>query len=307
MLDKTAQLWRRFLARRFRRRPLLPFLLAATLAVGSAVFGNKPDLAAWSTHGAAWPAFVFALLGFVFGVQGLLAIWLLSARRGWLPRSVLAAGYLPLMGWYIADDRPLAQWITFCAALFCGQVLWVAATRVMTRNRRSRNALAPPVFRFKVATVLVLMIVLACILAAARGASWLLLGYGVLPWLLAVELYFPAVLLLIVSLGGRSARLAAVVLLIALAGYTAALSLIFDEGWFPINALCWNLSQAGVTLVWLLGVRSKARRGANLLDLATVQKPPPGPPPKLHQPEDAEPNDDGAGTAEAAGPIDLHA
>lgn len=159
--EKYRRLWRR----RLRRRPLLPFLLAATLAV-DAVLLTLPDK--WrSDH-------VDLATISVLGAQlSLLAIWTTHSLRQWLPRLCISIGLILAVttqvdrsdaGSYV---RPviLGIFATSSTGLLCLRAVLVsrlAKSRLRWRHRKQLG----------IATILWMTLAVAMLIAALREAQW---------------------------------------------------------------------------------------------------------------------------------------
>lgn len=159
--EKYRRLWRR----RLRRRPLLPFLLAAMLAV-DAVLLTLPDK--WRSDQVD-----LATISVLGAQLSLLAIWTTHSIRQWLPRLCIAIGLILAVtaqvdrsdaGSYV---RPviLGIFASSSTGLLCLRVALVsrlAKSRLRWRHRRQLG----------IATILWMTLAVAMLIAALREAQW---------------------------------------------------------------------------------------------------------------------------------------
>jgi hypothetical protein len=123
-------LWRR----RLRRRPLLPFLLAATLAV---------DVVLAASLQASPNAAFIAGFGFLLGQIGLLAVWSLHTPRWIAQRLLLALGVTVIVGrWFLSTEAEDIPWYTtFVLAIDCIVLAgfhWIRQRRKLLHTKRRR-------------------------------------------------------------------------------------------------------------------------------------------------------------------------
>lgn len=178
--EKYRRLWRR----RLRRRPLLPFLLAAFAAADVAVLrfaeSSRSDFAELS---------LLAMLG---AQLGLLAIWTTHSMRGWAPRAAISTGLLMMaVSWVEQPDED--QYIrAVIFPTFAVTALGVIISRWMASSHLRRNVIAARKRKFGIATVLWVTLVVALLIAVLRNADWSVLA-NPLTLILAVVEAAPAI------------------------------------------------------------------------------------------------------------------
>jgi len=183
--ERYRRLWRR----RLRRRPLLPFLLLATLAVDAVLWvgarGDNP-----------------VVTGLVAGQLALLGAWVTWAPRGVTPRAVVALAAtllaLALTGTLALGERadrvqatpyhdvdlPGLATAVILASL-AATTLGAAAVRLLQRLRRGLRA--PLRTRVGIAALLWATAFAAAALAFGRTAQWDVLTAGLVAVLVVVE------------------------------------------------------------------------------------------------------------------------
>jgi hypothetical protein len=157
--------WRRLWRRRLRRRPLLPFLLAAFLAV-DAVLLTLPD---------KWRSDQIDLATIsVLGAQlSLLAIWTTHSRRQWLPRLCITVGLILAVTTQVdrSDAGSYVRPVIFVIFAFSSTGLLclravlgsrLAKSRLRWRHRKQLG----------IATILWMTLAVAMLIAALREAQW---------------------------------------------------------------------------------------------------------------------------------------
>ncbi len=183
---KYRRLWRR----RLRRRPLLPFLLAAFMAADFAVLrfaeSSRSDVAALS------------LLAMVGAQLGLLAIWATHSPRGWAPRAAVSTALLlAAVSWVEQPDED--QYIrAVIFPTFAVTSLGVTISRWIASSHQGRRTIAQRKPRFGIATVLWITLVVALLITVLRNAGWSVLSYP-LTLLLAIAEAAPAIAIIAVD------------------------------------------------------------------------------------------------------------
>ncbi|TWT96826.1 hypothetical protein Pla108_26000 [Botrimarina colliarenosi] len=169
--ESHRRLWRR----RLRRRPLLPFLLAAFVAV---------DVVALNLGGASVSDWVELAVLALFGAQlSLLAIWTTHSLRGWAPRlTITSALLLTAIGLVEqpGEEDYLRPVVFPIFALTCLGVMvarWLASAAGPT-------TISPRRSRFGIATILWATLVVAILIAALRDVEW---GYLLSPLILLLS------------------------------------------------------------------------------------------------------------------------
>jgi hypothetical protein len=175
--EKYRRLWRR----RLRRRPLLPFLLAATLAIDLVLHFVPIDWEKESLGGAV-------LLGFLAHQLGLLGTWITHARRGLLSRlgmsvvlltlALLSMGSIPfrdpsnakgVIEFFELVSSGIVQAIVFitmfASAIATGSVQF--AHRLLDRRLANHSNR-----RFTIASLLWITLVITLLLGFGRYAAW---------------------------------------------------------------------------------------------------------------------------------------
>lgn len=175
--------YRRLWQRRFRRRPLLPFLLLATVAVNAVAIATlflevgHQDLV--EGIAAAWIA----------GQMQLVAVWTVWHQRGFIARALCTLIACPVLAkcfhWssdnYFIDEYPIILFV-FC----CGAICTAVATSILLWINRAiakdLSSVAYPRWRFTVVNLLGLMTIVAIFALVSndfRGID-LLQGRGLL-------------------------------------------------------------------------------------------------------------------------------
>lgn len=204
--EKYRRLWRR----RLRRRPLLPFLLAATLAVDLAVrFANGWEEESFGS--------VFAL-GYFAGQLGLLGIWITHARRGLLPRIGLAIVTVSI-ALLLIDSLRLSEpessesapryWAETMSASVQAIVLATLGTTVVAAGVTrlivlyfDNRLISHRRGQFKISTLLWLTLILALLLGFGRYAAWDAVANSDVAMLIAAE-SLPVAIMLSASMWSR--------------------------------------------------------------------------------------------------------
>lgn len=153
--EKYRRLWRR----RLRRRPLLPFLLAATLAVDVLIAASidfRRDTLA-----------TVAGCGFLLAQVGLMAAWSLHSPRWVAQRLLIGLGVSVVLGWwFLGNDADNLDWfVTFVLAID------VLILSVLFRFRR-KNLLQPRLGRYGIGGLLSWTTIAAVAIAALRSVDW---------------------------------------------------------------------------------------------------------------------------------------
>lgn len=256
MPSKTAESYRRLLTRRLHRRPLLPFLLAATLAVEVVLL--VADLK-FDRLEDDFSLTVFAIFGYRFGQLGLVSLWLVSSRRGWFGRLVVAAAVVAWIARSLESDDPFnsfADWATLLGAtllmqtIFCFLVVlrefWSRGDRLMRERRQ-----------FSVGGLLLAMTVSAAAAAASRGVVWRLFVDWNIVFLACCEATFPAMLWWALARTRRRWFAVLVTFPLLLLGYSLSLSFVFEEGSPSLEWTVYIAAQGAVILLWVLALRSQ--------------------------------------------------
>lgn len=255
MFSKSYQRYRRLIQRRLRRRPLLPFLLAATAAVGCvlpfAPRGVTSPIDVWDSLAS------YGALGFLIGLQGLAAIWLVSALRSWVVRLAAAGAVIASFAWFVgrADRFEFASWASFFSVALAMQCVFVLLVKMALRWWRPRRGLSRRRLRFSMAGVLALMTAVAILAALGRQARGGVLEHPGPLLLLVAESTLPAILFLIVSLCRKTWLALLVVTLFVIPPYTYWLVGVAPSDPVLITWGPYLLTQVTVTLTWLLGLR----------------------------------------------------
>ncbi|QDV76001.1 hypothetical protein K2D_42260 [Planctomycetes bacterium K2D] len=182
--------WRRLWRRRLKRRPLLPFLLAAFVAADIAVLrfaeSSRSDFAELS---------LLAMLG---AQLGLLAIWTTHSMRGWAPRVAISTGLL-MTAVSLVEQPDEDQYIrAVIFPTFAVTALGVIFSRWIASSHQRRKVIAVRKRKFGIATVLWITLVVALLIAVLRNAGWSVLAYP-LTLILAVVEAAPAVAMVAVD------------------------------------------------------------------------------------------------------------
>lgn len=175
--------YRRLWRRRLRRRPLLPFLLAATLAV---------DLAIWFSGGEFDNPYTG---GFIGGQIALLGVWVTHHRRGALARIVVALAVLLLAmqgtfglplepkaetseiefeddSIFSFDFRPIVYVVVSVMAALTSLFAW-AVRAVCARGTRTHGLRRP--VRLHISSLLWVTLIVVVIISFGRRGAWSIL------------------------------------------------------------------------------------------------------------------------------------
>ncbi|TWT90976.1 hypothetical protein Mal64_13750 [Pseudobythopirellula maris] len=245
---------RRTLPERLGRRPLTPFLLAATVALDLVlvVLGLNAETDDRTVY-----------TGPLVAQVGLLAVWASSRRRGALVRFTLAAvGVVALTVLTIAlhEGDFVALYGTWLGADFALAFLGCVAVRWVLGSGSRRRRMAPP-RQFSIAGVLVVTTLTAVGASlASRNVFGIVLGDLELLSVIATEAAMPP-LCLALALRLRNPLVA----LLAMVGMIAVLvlgcGLVISA---PTNGwrvpLLYFAGQTVFLAAWLLGVRERGRR-----------------------------------------------
>lgn len=155
--------YRRLLQRRLRQRPLLPLLLAATVAVDTAV--------AVANGGAAGLPYSWGLAGFFAAQIGLLAIWATHQPRHVAPRLCATLAATGLLAVTLDPETPIGIALSGVYAILAANLLAVLAVRLLA-GRFSRRLRRPWRRRFTVATLLWTTLLTALVCVIARWGDW---------------------------------------------------------------------------------------------------------------------------------------
>lgn len=250
---------RRLLRRRLYRRPLLPFLLLATLVVDIVLIA-APEA---RLDESLWGAFA---IGSITGQIALLAVWVLSFRRMWRVRMCIALLSVVALAMLLRDTMWSEQGVMLayvaCAfgscLLSCGAVLGV---RTWWRGGASRRRK----WRFNVGSMITTTTLLALGVTIAMHIDWDVMTQSDVWVAVALESLSPAVVYAI-TLMTRSIRRAvyAILALVALGAAVAALQPGPDSPFISWVTVIWAYYLYGVgafltTSVWLLGLRVRRR------------------------------------------------
>lgn len=285
VLEKSLQRWRRLIARRLRRRPLLPFLLVATLAINPVLSIVWQSAAGFSYEAVAT---AFACVGCWSGQIGLLAAWLVSARRNWWGRLATGLGALLLLDVTLTQEPDsLATAATLTVAFFALQTALCLAPRLVAGRWARRPTDLRRRVHYSIGDVIVLMTVASAAAAGARFASWEAFDdegavFVLLPLATATTAYA-------IALSLRNALAASAVCLgVSLAIAYGSKFVAGDPSQVWVN-LAFFVPQATIILVWMYGVRVRRRRVRRV----ATPPPPQGPPAtaaplKMPTPDEAE-------------------
>ena len=244
----------RVFSRRWRRRPLLPFLIASTAAVDLAA-AFTPEV---QNSGDAGALLGLCLLGLVVGQIGLLAIWVASYRSGIATRLCVALPMLVVLALLLR--RPLGLGVqvlgtyaglSFATTLItCSLVYWVHG-----RTRKGIKKTRSP--RFTIGWLIALTTATALVLVGARLLDWELLSESQVLVSVALESLVPAAVLAVVLFAGRvTTALYVLLTLVALGAFLAAASATATAGvGWALYLHC--LGQVIVVAVWLLGLQAR--------------------------------------------------
>jgi len=153
--EKYRRLWRR----RLRRRPLLPFLLAATVAVDVLIAASidvRKDTLATITG-----------FSFLLAQVGLIAAWSLHTTRWVAQRLLIALGVSVVLGWWFFtnDSDNLLWFVTFVLA---ADVLVLSVWHWSRRHKLLRSKRR----RYGIGGLLAWTTIAAVLLAALRSVDW---------------------------------------------------------------------------------------------------------------------------------------
>lgn len=151
--------WRRLWRRRLRRRPLLPFLLAATLAVdmliAASIDARRDTLA--------------TVVGFSFLLAqvGLIAAWSLHTPRWVAQRLLLALGVSVVLGWwFFTNDTDNLLW--YATFVLAADVFVLSGYHWF----RSRKLLRPKRRRYGIGGLMAWTTIAAVSISALRSVDW---------------------------------------------------------------------------------------------------------------------------------------
>ena len=271
---------RRLIRRRFYRRPLLPFLIAATLAVDLVAAVLIGTLFARPGGGDPFLLMLsYSLLGLLVGQIGLLAIWATSSRSGMLGRLCIC-WLLGLALWLLvalsfrSEGGALVAYTLSAFTISwasCGVTQWIAG--------RWRRGLKPRgKRRVTIVALLQLTTIVALIATASRFGDFSFISDpGFLLGIITESLLYAMVLGVVLVCGTVTRSVYALLTL-------AALGLLFTSyvvsWWQPLQLFeYWSLylfylCQAVVIAVWLLGLKARRTALGVAMDEVKKQAPP---------------------------------
>lgn len=222
MPEPARSKWRRLWRRRLRRRPLLPFVLAAFVALDLAIFSLQEKSVDEGVR----------IVGYVLlsAQTSLLAIWVTQSWRGWAPRLSLAVVlvWLAVLGYERPEETDDVLAVAY--AVFGMELVGSIAARAVASALLRRGSIRRPP-RFRIDSLLWATFATVVVITALRTANketlWL---DGVLGICLFEAIPAPIVVFLYsLNLGALVRRLGLVALLTALVGivYYAAMALLF--------------------------------------------------------------------------------
>ena len=270
---------RRLLRRRFYRRPLLPFLLAATLALDLMIAMLPVDL----FQGEA--TITTLATGLIVGQIGLLALWVVSYRTAWRSRLCLTllllaalAGILQRTVQTTLDIALSYSVVAFAGALItCGAVHWFLAWRHGLRS-------IPRHWRFNIASMIAATTLIALIAVIIRYGNWTIMSDNGVLILVAIESFLPAIVyLLVVATRSIAKGLLILLALVAIGAFGLAVAPQYDTflSWaqllwvFYFHCVC----VAGMIATWLLCL-SVRRVASKPFSLGLINTPPSHTPPE---------------------------
>ncbi|MEM6655382.1 MAG: hypothetical protein AAF596_06225, partial [Planctomycetota bacterium] len=251
---------RRRLVVTLRRRPLLPFLLAATLAVDCVLLAVA-DLGVGAFH-----------ISFAFAQLGLLGLWAGQLRRRWKARSLGAIVAAVVASSSFASFEGVNEMFTIYLGFFAAVCFMTVATQYVARVRTTRDGHstpdgrgeAPPL-RFSIAGVLTATTIVAVLASLLRFIDVPLFPL----WTAAVCLplaVLPVITLRLLRRWRYSSVSAGAVMAVSFACGLCFVLLSGGPGGGSTPWLMATFMQGGVYLVWLFALRVRLHR------LATVER-----------------------------------
>ncbi len=243
--------YRRLLQRRLRRRPLLPFLLAATVAIDVTVpFLDFQNLSSTNPQMLVW--------GLAIGQLYLFAVWLTSARSGILLRLALSSAGVTVVTCLLSlsSRTPWTGMLPFGFTFFAVSViscsiLFAFQNRFQQGIRRNRRA------QFSVGWLLMLTTLVAFAVYGATRVDWAILQNKAV-WQMSASEVLGASILLLISMLIRATPMASLAMFTAYAMVCVALIVPFARDVMP-----WFVTigyYTGFTIMigaWLLALRSR--------------------------------------------------
>ncbi|TWT46437.1 hypothetical protein [Botrimarina hoheduenensis] len=236
--------YRRLWKRRFRRRPLLPFLLAATLAIDLA-------LTAADIHQNLYAA------AFFLAQMSLLAMWVVSATRGVVLRGAVTITALVLLielFFRISDQTD---------AVLGPALLGVMASKLLTAglvsvvHRATCPTLTPrPRLRFSMGTLLVSVFCVALVSNAVRNGDWSAMSDKSFLQLVGGE---AIVVLIMASLHYLFRRRRRTWFLVGLPAACLLMAVTAPLNLYTQQVLVYSCAQALVMGIWLASIRVARR------------------------------------------------
>lgn len=246
--------YRRLLQRRLRRRPLLPFLLAATVAVDVAVVASRQDFMGAQTY---WGLIV---LGMVIGQVGLLGVWVASAWQGIVLRlgiAVLASQIIAIvlanpLHKFQLEGFPFAS--AFLLSLLAGTIVTMIALEFFVgcfKQRRPRFSIA-----YSVGTLLLLTTVVAIVASLSKQGDWSFFLNQTIVARLSIVAIVPAALWFACKQSRLWCTAISVVVTPVLASFLSCwLAPVFQYGMLDIASF--YIGTTTIILIWLLALRSR--------------------------------------------------
>jgi predicted secreted protein len=249
--------YRRLIARRFRRRPLLGPLLAATFVLDLVILFADPPQPGGPPHALA--------LGFVCAQLALLGAWLASSRRGVASRLTASLGLGSLMAVMLAErgNHSYPAMLTFAMLALFASATTCAVTRLALRWLASQGwpagSVASSPARYSIATLFAATTAAAMLVTVARWFDWGLLREPAAVSAIAMEALIPAIGIAATAPRNCRWRLSAVAIATAGMGLVV-LTLSTRLGGSPSSHLALYASQWLTCVTWLLGLGVRPRR-----------------------------------------------
>ena len=230
---------RRQLALTLRRRPLAPFLLAATVAFGFAT-AISSDQTIWGSY--------------AYGIAGLLGLWASQLRRGWIARLLIAGGATTataFIGLLRNSHSQFSRSLTILLLYMAMVTLACAVIRILISLRQPRDGTgrSKPV-RFSVMGLLAIMTFVAVVTPLLRLAD-LPPEVNLFAAIYAIWSTLPMIALLMTR-----TRLNAPLQAVGILGSAALVGWLFISVVLTTDDYWWGTLLQGVFyMAWLLGLR----------------------------------------------------
>lgn len=236
--------YRRLLQRRLRRRPLLPFLLAATVAIDATIVFSGSNLGD-ILGDEFWRLFI---LGTVVGQIGLLGIWVASAWQGIVLRLGIAVLASQVIAIVLTDPFSSDQWMDVFAMsavslfLLAATISTAAASRLLAGCLNHQKSRFPLVF--SVGTLLLLTTVVAVVIVIVKQGDWSFL----VDYLTIAEIILEAMISAWIWFACRQSQLWD-----NIAGKIILFTIVILALVAPVH----HIGQMAIILIWLLALRSR--------------------------------------------------